>query len=165
MYMTPIFLWSVVVSHETTALRRRPGSGTSVAGLVSVTAAISCSRLPRSDSSFDHEVAVHPGVHVALEVVVARVEPVHLVRRLTGRRHGVADARRPAKELAALGRVLRVHGHVVRDPGVVLVREVDGEGLPGRRGEAVRVELDGRDRVDLEIGPRRRALPALGLLR
>jgi hypothetical protein len=41
MYITPILLWSVVVSHETITLRRRCGSGVTVPVGVSVVAAIS----------------------------------------------------------------------------------------------------------------------------
>src|SRR5207302_9835578 len=134
---------------------RRYGSGCWTSSRTSVTA--TGSPYPLLD---DERTEHGGGVHVALEVVRPRLQRRDLVGGLRHAGDGVRGARGAAQPGAPL---LRVDLDVVRDTGVLVV-EVDREGLVGRRGQAVRVEVDVlRRHLDGRAG--RRARRALGLLR
>src|SRR5438034_208681 len=83
----------------------------------------------------DDQGAGHVWMHVALEVVGPRWQTRYLVRRGLDARHDVA-----LEERVRLLSV-RVDRHVVRD-AVLLVVERQREGLAGRCGEAVAIEVE-----------------------
>src|SRR3989442_8042830 len=127
----PIFLWSVVVSHDRTLPR---GLGAIARGRASVTA----TARPPSRLLASHEEHAGHGraVDVALEVVPARRE----IGDLEGFRCDAGEATR-LEELLGLAEAV-VDGEVVVDTGVLVVH---GEGdARARRGrQTVRVPRDG----------------------
>src|SRR3954449_8400860 len=118
--------------------RRRPygSSGCRTSSLTSVTAI--CPRYPLFD---DKRTEHRGGMDIALEVVAARLDRIHLVRLRGHAREEVRGRIRPAQPGAAVARVLREDLDVVRHAGVLVV-ERERERRVRRRRQAVRVELD-----------------------